>query len=281
MPTRHRTHVAVIQFKVDPLTTKCDRQIADWIDSIATKQRTVLSFAVTRKIIFSLAATRHKLIARGLIPWNVTLWKPSPPIHLAATRRQNHSEKADATIIWESLLSSHLQHEKSGTDHHLGSGTKAIRVPWRHSPESRGQTGCSRRNKRSHSFARLLVASRFDRRHHSDAEKQFLGMDSQKFSRPAIIYLASGVWRIFGKLFRTRRGSSVSRQPKAAPYETNIPGRIPCVPHPARIGVRRTLRMGLISIARDDHPVGVRRGVGGGAFPGVYTPGYSLPSLWD
>ena len=43
------------------------------------------------------------------------------------------------------------------------------------------------------------------------------------------------------------------------------------IPHPARIGVRRTLCMGLISIARDDHPVGVRRGVGGGLFQG-FTP---------
>ena len=266
MPTRHRVHVAEAQFQLTPSTTKYDRQIADWIDSIAATRRTGLSFAGTRKIVFSLAATRHKLIARGVSPW-----KPSPPFNLAATRRQNHSEKADATIIWESLLSSHLQHEKSGTDHHRGSGTKAIRVPWRHSPESRGQTGCGWRNERSHSFARLTLASSFDRRHGSGAEKQFLGMDSREFSRPAIICLASRLWSIFGKLFRTRRGSSVSRQPKAAPYETNIPRRIPCVPPPARIGVRRTLRMGLISIGRDDHPVGVRRGVGGGRFQG-FTP---------
>ena len=52
--------------------------------------------------------------------------EPDPQFDL---QRQNHSEKADATIIWESLLSSHLQHEKSGTDHHRRSGTKAVRVP--------------------------------------------------------------------------------------------------------------------------------------------------------
>ncbi len=44
-----------------------------------------------------------------------------------------------------------------------------------------------------------------------------------------------------------------------------------CVPHPARIGIRRMFRMGLISIARDDHPVGVRRGVvGGGVSRGLH-----------
>ena len=43
------------------------------------------------------------------------------------------------------------------------------------------------------------------------------------------------------------------------------------IPHPSRIGVRRTLRMGLISIARDDHPVGVRRVVVGGLIQG-FTP---------
>jgi len=78
MPTRHRVHVAEAQFQWTPSTTKYDRQIADWIDSIA------------------------------------------------ATGRQNHAEKADATIIREFLLSSHLQHKKSGTDHHRGSGTKAV-----------------------------------------------------------------------------------------------------------------------------------------------------------
>ena len=52
--------------------------------------------------------------------------EPDPQFDL---RRQNHAEKADATIIRESLLSSHLQHKKSGTDHHRGSGIKAVRVP--------------------------------------------------------------------------------------------------------------------------------------------------------
>ena len=37
--------------------------------------------------------------------------EPDPQFDL---QRQNHSEKADATIIWESLISSHLQHKKIG-----------------------------------------------------------------------------------------------------------------------------------------------------------------------
>ncbi len=70
MPTRHRVHVAEAQFQWTPSTIKYDRQIADWIDSIAATRRTALSFAatrktalsfaVTRRTVFSLAATRRK-----------------------------------------------------------------------------------------------------------------------------------------------------------------------------------------------------------------------------
>ncbi len=199
----------------------------------------------------SFAATRLESIARGVSPW-IT----SCSGFRAATRRQFLAGETDAPVIWKPLLSPDLQHEESYPFHHRRNPTETLRVLRWNSSKPKRAIGGSRWNCRPCSFACISRSASVDCGHASGLKEQLIGLDPRGIFRPASLCVAVWLWGFFGKFLGTRFGSQIFGKSKRTSRERIVSRRVYQVPSIARIGIRRTLCVGLTRDCSVCRPVG-------------------------
>ena len=188
----------------------------------------------------SSATTWPQSIARGVSPWNA-----SHSFNPAATRRHSIYGGTNASIFWKPVFPSHLQYQKSRAVHRRRNATETLRIFGGNTSESKGPIGCGWRHRRPCAFARFTLATSIHFGHAPRPKEQLIGMDPRDFSRPKILCVAVGLWRIFSKFLGPRFGSKVFGESERTSRKANISRGIRRLSQIARFGIRRAIYLGL------------------------------------